>query len=379
MGRHGDGSWDWVVRGTKRYARFRITVAGKTVTRVGISKSRVEKEAAKLRQRARARLIGDDEEITVEAWAIHRWLPAKENELGEAGAKTVRNYRSALEKHVIPAIGDVRVRDVRAQHRRNLQAKMKRAGLKVSTINVIDGVLKACLQAAADEELPVVASVLTAVRPLKATASKAPRFTAENALTLLKATRASLWWPMWVCYACTGCRDSEVRALRWEDLEDDLLTVQRQLPQQPGDPPRWQDWLKGRKTGRQIPVIPLLAQALREHKVRQNEARLKLGAGMWCDHDLIFPDEVGRALGSQRVNYQFEAACKDAGLPTWKGLGVHAMRHAANNLLRELGVDAPLRAQILGHTRAVNESVYTADDLALARQAMAKMAGALAI
>jgi integrase len=99
---------------------------------------------------------------------------------------------------------------------------------------------------------------------------------------------------------------------------------------------------------------------------------------MWCPYDLIFPDEVGRALPSQRVNRQFEGACRDAGVATWKGLGVHALRHAANNLLRETGVDAPLRAQILGHTVAVNEGIYTAENLALAAEALGKMARVLA-
>lgn len=125
-----------------------------------------------------------------------------------------------------------------------------------------------------------------------------------------------------------------------------------------------------------MPVVPPLAAVLREHKARQNAARLAMGV-QWCDHDLIFPDEVGRALGAQRVNYQFTAAVEDAGVAPWKGLGVHALRHAANNLLRELGVDTPLRAQILGHTAAVNESVYTAENLALAVEAMQRMAQAL--
>lgn len=367
-----------MTRGQRTYHRFRITLDGRTVSRVSVSKTKLDKEARKLQQRARQRLIGDDEEITVEAWAVDRWLPAKETELGPEGAKTVRNYRSALEKHVIPALGRLKVRDVRAQHRRALQARLARSGLKPSTVNVIDGVLRACLQAAADEELPVVASVLTAVKPVKAAPKKKPKFTAESAKTLLEKTKESPWWPLWVCFACTGVRDAELRALRWDDLDADLLTVQRQLPQQPGDPPKWKDWLKGRKEGRVVPIIPLLTDALRAHKARQNTARLGLG-GMWCDYGLVFPDEVGRALGAQRVNYQFVAACKDAGLPVWKGLGVHALRHAANNLLRELAVDTPLRAQILGHTQAVNEEDYTAESLALARQAMAKMAATLSV
>lgn len=378
MGRHGQGSWDTVTRGGRKYVRFRITIEGRTVERVSVSKARVEKEATKLRQRARQRLIGDDEDITLETWALDRWLEAKKIELGAAGAKTIRNYEVVLNKHVVPALGRLKVRDVRAQHRRAFQRALLAKKLKPSTVNIIDGVLKACLQAAADDELPVVVSAISAVKPVKA----APE--AEHSLSLadvqaILSTARPPWAPMWTLYAYTGARDSEVRALRWQDWDQDagLLRIRRQLPQQPGDPPKWQEWIKGRKVERVVPVVGPLAQALKEHRARQNEARLAtLG---WCDYGLVFPDEIGRALPAHRVNRQFEAACTAAKVGTWKGLGVHALRHAANNLLRECGVDAPLRAQILGHTRAVNERTYTAESLTMATQALRKMAETLAV
>jgi integrase len=378
LGRHGQGSWDTITRGNRKYARFRITIDGKTIERTGASKRALEKEAEKLRQRARQRLITDDEEITLETWALDRWLEAKKLELGEPGAKTIRNYESALRKHIVPILGTVKVRDLRAEHRRRFQRTLLAQKLKPSTINVVDGVLKACLQAAADDELPVVVSAITAVKPVKADPEKKQTLTTDSVAAILKKAEGSFWWALWVCFAYTGARDAEVRALRWVDYDGAKLTIRRQLPQQPGDPPQWQEWTKGRKLERVVPVVAPLAQALREHKARQNAARLGMG-GMWCDYDLIFPDEVGRALGAQRVNYQFAAACRDAGIEPWKGLGVHGLRHAANNLLRELGVDAPLRAQILGHTQAVNERIYTAESFNLAADALQKMAGRLAI
>jgi len=407
MGRHGQGSWDTVKRGKRTYRRFRITIDGRTVERVSLSKSKLDKAADELRKRARARLIGDDENITLETWALDRWLVDKTTELGDEGAKTIRNYKAILTKHVIPALGTVKIRDIRAQHRRNFQRTLLAKGLKRTTVNVVDGVLKACLQAAANEELPVAASVLT-VKQVKPAVEAERRLTPASVAKIIAGASGSFWWALWVCFAYTGARDSEVRALRWDDWtpspcpscsepreweryglvavcrdcdrrEEDagVLRIRRQLPQQPGDPPRWLEWIKGRKIERVVPVVPPLAQVLREHRTKQNETRLGMG-GMWNDYGLIFPDEIGRALGHQRVNYQFAAACTDAKVPTWKGLGVHQLRHAANNLLRELGVDAPLRAQILGHTKEVNEGTYTAENLALAAQALGKMARAMA-
>lgn len=379
MGRHGLGSWDLVRRGAKLYARFRITIDGRTIERTGPNRKALEAEAEALRRRARQRLISDDEEITLAVWALDRWLEAKRTELGPAGAKTIRNYQSVLERHVVPALGSVKVRDLRAEHRRRLQRRLVAAGLKASTVNVIDGVLRAVLQAAADEQLPVVVSAISAVKPVKPTPEPTRTLSAAQVRAILAATAGTDWGDLWAAFAYTGARDAEVRALRWPDWDQEgaTLGIRRQLPQQPGDPPRWQEWIKGRKIERVVPVVAELAAVLGQHRARQNAARLALG-GMWCPYDLVFCDEVGRALGAQRVNYNFASACRVAGVAPWKGLGVHALRHAANNLLRAAGVDAPLRAQILGHTVAVNEGTYTAESLALAAAALGRMADGLA-
>jgi integrase len=379
MGRHGDGSFDPIKRGARRYWRFRITIKGVVHERTGPTRRSLEKEAESLRKRARQHLVGDDEDITLAVWAVDRWLEAKRAELGDAGAKTIKNYAGMLGGHIVPVLGDVKLRDLRAEHRRGLQRSLVAAGLKASTVNLIDGVLRACLQAAADEELPVVVSAISAVKPVKGTPTPKRGLTPEHVRAILAAAAGTDWGVLWTCFAYTGARDAEVRALRWPDWDQDAgtITIRRQLPQRPGDPPRWQEWIKGRKLERVVPVVPPLADALRAHRARQNAARLALG-GLWCGYDLIFPDEVGRALPALRVNRQFRGACTDAGIALWKGLGVHALRHAANNLLREAGVDAPLRAQILGHTTAVNEGVYTAENLALAAEALGRMAQALA-
>jgi integrase len=215
MGRHGSGSWDEITRGSRRYTRFRITIDGKTIERTGPSRRALEKTAEELRKRARQHLIGDDEEITLRDWALTRWLPAKADELGPAGAKTLRNYTSVLGKHILPLLGSVKVRDLRAEHRRRLQRTLKDAGLKVSTINKIDDTLRFCLQAAANDEVPVVVSVLTAVKHLKAQPEAKKGLAAEQVRQILLAARESAWLALWVCFAYTGARDAEVRALRW--------------------------------------------------------------------------------------------------------------------------------------------------------------------
>lgn len=368
--------WDTITRGNRTYVRFRKTIKGHTHELTAVHRASIQKQADDLLKRAREQRVTPDEEITLKAWA-ERWLADKALELGPPGTKTIRNYRSVLDAHVLDALGTVKLRDVRAEHRRRLQRTLQAKGLKASTVNKVDGVLKAILQAAANEELPVVVSALTAVKPVRALPEKKRSLTTDNVRAIV-ATGGD-WGAMWTAYAYTGARDAEVRALRWPDWDQaaGLLTIRHQLAQSPGDPPVFLPWLKGRKVERVVPVVPALAAALREHKARQNAARLAIGKHRWCPNDLIFPDEAGRALPHERVLRQFHAACEAAGIAVWKGLGVHALRHTANHLLREAGVDGPLRSQILGHSTKVNEEVYLDEDIALAREALAKMAAAL--
>lgn len=51
----------------------------------------------------------------------------------------------------------------------------------------------------------------------------------------------------------------------------------------------------------------------------------------------------------------------------------YELRHTASSLLADLGVDAETRAEICGHSEAVNRSVYTKMSLEAKRAAMDKL------
>lgn len=77
---------------------------------------------------------------------------------------------------------------------------------------------------------------------------------------------------------------------------------------------------------------------------------------------LVFPSATGGLLSRHNFHRDvWRPLLGRAGLLGADGLPLlrfHDLRHSANTVLREMGVDAVTRARILGHKPDVNETVY---------------------
>ena len=66
--------------------------------------------------------------------------------------------------------------------------------------------------------------------------------------------------------------------------------------------------------------------ALRAHRTRQNEERLRLG-DLWQDQDLVFPNRVGKPLDHNNLHYrEYKPLLEEAGLGD-EGFTFHSLRH----------------------------------------------------
>ena len=98
---------------------------------------------------------------------------------------------------------------------------------------------------------------------------------------------------------------------------------------------------------RTIPLSPRMLQALREHRVRQNEQRLKV-ADVWQNNDLEFPTEVGTPVNARNLYREYDALCRRAGVPD---ISVHGIRHAVATPAIASGQDIRTGADLPGHAR----------------------------
>jgi integrase len=181
---------------------------------------------------------------------------------------------------------------------------------------------------------------------------KLKRFwTAQQMGRFLQEARTSHYGPIWLLFAHTAVRRGEALGLRWSDIdwEGKRLVLSQTMVMVEGK--RTFSETKDREL-RTIPLDPELLQALREHRVRQNEQRLKLGEA-WQDHGLVFPTEVGTPVNARNLYREYDALCQKAGVPD---ISIHGIRHSAATLAIASGQDIRTVADLLGHARTSTTS-----------------------
>lgn len=170
--------------------------------------------------------------------------------------------------------------------------------------------------------------------------------TKEEIRTML-TNAVDRWRPLVVTVIFSGLRASELRGLRWEDVDLDraVLTVRQRAD-------RWGTIGSPKSDAgkRDVPLAPMVVNALREW-------RLACPKG---DRNLVFPNTKGnvdslpnmhrRGLGALQIASGITKPSVDPGVKPMPKYGLHALRHAAASLFIEQGF-SPKRVQVLmGHS-----------------------------
>ncbi|HAA89941.1 MAG: Integrase family protein [Thermoanaerobacterales bacterium 50_218] len=148
----------------------------------------------------------------------------------------------------------------------------------------------------------------------------------------------------------SGMRIGEIIALRWEDvdLEEGRIRVVRTVSGKGYDRP------KTKRGVRTVPIDPETVRALREHKKRQAEERLRFGAG-WNPENLVFCTRNGRRYCHECIIQIFDRLIEKAGV---KRIRIHDLRHTHATLLLKHGVPPKVVAERLGHDVSVTMKTY---------------------
>lgn len=184
---------------------------------------------------------------------------------------------------------------------------------------------KALTQAVRDDLIP--RNVEAGERPRSSRSRKDVRaLSPDQVRALLEAARGERNEALYVVAVHTGLRQGELLGLKWSDVDLDgrRLSIRRAIKVTEGGldfgPP------KNKASRRSVPLSKSAASALRAHRLRQNEERLRLG-DLWEDYDLVFPNRVGRPLDHNNFYYrEYKVLLKRAGLQE-KGFTFHSLRH----------------------------------------------------
>ena len=272
--------------------------------------------------------------------------------------RTYIRYESLVRLHVAPAIGDVALGKLTAQH---IVTMHKKIGETVSprTVGHAHRVLHTALETAVRWGY-VARNIAELVDPPKVTKPEMRFLTAEQARQLLDTARAT-GHPdeaLYTLLLATGLRLGESLGLRWSDVDlaAGTLSVRRSVHRLPGKgfvfaPP------KTKRSERTLSLAPFAVEALKRQRVHQNTQRLKAG-DLWDAGDLVFANAVGRPRELQEMaRRSFRPLLASAGLPAVR---IHDLRHSAASLLLALGVHVKIVSEMLGHsTTAITLDTYS--------------------
>lgn len=369
MGRHGDGG---VTRRKDGRIQVSITLtSGRRIYRT-IPRLSDPKRQAELAERARRELLAMREaEIDPGGQTLAVWLRSWLRSMAEARharlrPNTLAGYTIIAEKHLIPALGDIRLEALRVRH---VQAWLDGLALSPQYVANCRAFLRRVLNVAVRQRV-IRDNPATAVELPAVPAYRAKPLSADEARALLAAAAGDRHLPLWRLAIVTGFRVGELLALAWDDVDTDagLVTVRARLARQAGA------WVRvPTKAARRIETVAIdaaTARILAEHRRRQAAERRP----DWPYWGHVFVTVNGYPLERHAVMDAFRAACDRAGIERRR---IHDLRGSSATLLADLGVEEAIRMARLGHVTKRVHRRYAAASAAQDRAAVELLAEAI--
>ncbi|MFC3964052.1 tyrosine-type recombinase/integrase [Nocardia jiangsuensis] len=313
-----------------------------------------------------------NEKMTVGQY-VDEWIDGKD----DIKQNTHANYKRYIDKVFVPHLGHIRLRDLRAAQ---IKAMFDaHTHLAASSAQRMRAVLRSALSDALRGGLVTVNAA--ALVKLAGGRSRAQGWTkaretawrwdvaalVEDGMTVARARRSAprpsssmVWTPahlgafldavadhplyplFWIASHC-GLRRGEVCGLKWSDLDDATITVERQLVCTPDG--IIEDTPKSDASGRAVSIGKAGVKLLTKHRSDQRAELLSWGVGKGSGY--MFTTPTGETLDPHSVSKEFKRQVAAADLPP---IRFHDLRHTAASLMLASGSDMKTVSEVLGHS-----------------------------
>ncbi len=238
--------------------------------------------------------------------ACEEFLRYVETDL-ERKPSTVRDYRSTIRFHLVPAFGQVAIEDITTEAIDAWKDTLAMGNrTKAKTLTVMLGVFARACRRYKLRRNPVA----DVEKPRRRPSPGIEIFSPEEIWALVRAATSEQDAAIFLTAAFTGLRRGEILALRWRDIDFRAGRVRVSSSYAAKR-------LTAPKSGRvrSVPMAPDVATALARLGGRQH----------WTgDDDLVFPGELGFYLDGDALGRRYKKALARAGL---RPLRFHDLRH----------------------------------------------------
>src|SRR5216683_2188207 len=358
MARRGHGEGSIYLRSDGRWAASISVEDGKRKTFYGKTRKEVQEQLKTALHQQQQGMLPTAPQQTLKQF-LTQWLQDHKSSIR---VRSYERYEELVRLHIIPVLGRHQLQKLTAQQVQAFYTKKLNEGLSPTTVNGLHAVLHKALDDAV--RLGILArNVCDAVSPPRRAHFEIQPLSMEQSQQLLAAAKGHNLEALFVL------------ALKWQDIDfsHNTLHVQRIFTRRPGN--RYiEAEPKTEKSRRSIALAPMVVELLKQHRVRQLEAKLQAGE-TWQERGLVFCTAVGTPLNPSKVVDRFKTLLKRAGLPE---IRFHDLRHSAATILLSMGVHPKVVQELLGHNQiSMTMDIYSHVLPTMQKDAVSKLNDAL--
>jgi integrase len=273
------------------------------------------------------------------------WRPYLERK--QVKPSTRRSYESALQLHIVPKLGSLRLTDISPLHIESLVTSKLERGSSQKTVRNLVGLLQGIFSLAVDNDLIPRSPVRDRHKP-QVTRQEKPVWTPAQLKSIVESA-PDQHRSLFQCAMLTGARLGELLGLQWKhvDFDDQKLEISQAL---------WEGQLLPPKTAGSVRTIyfgPALSMALTIQKQKSMHTAPEHFVFCKPDGSPLNPDVLRRDVLYPVLDRLGIAR-------TSRAAGFHTFRHSAASIVNQETGNLKLAQRFLGHSNlSTTADVYT--------------------
>ena len=313
------------------------------ISKTASSKGRAEKLRTQILSELDKGILAKPNKLTTGAY-LEQWL--KGCVASTVAPSTFGSYTFITRKYLLPALGGIKLCNLKPQHLQRLYADKLQQGLSPRSVQLMHITLHKALKNAVKTGL-ISRNPIDLVDPPKVERHEMKTMTEEDIGRFLDEARKGDYYALFYIYLFTGIRRSEALALRWSDV--DLLGCQLSINKtmQVVNNKVTYKSPKTPNSRRLVALSPSTCVVLRLHREAQNKIRKYKEEPPVSDDDLVFCQTDGKPYLPNTISHAWIKSVKKCGLD---GVRLHDARHTHATLLFKSGVSAKVIQERLGHS-----------------------------